>query len=697
MQLHLVQSGVLASSGVLAALAGRARSMAQPLCGADWLAIVRAMVSHTKGLRRETWRLARDYWTIHCSELFDRDFYLARYPDVADEGFDPLLHYLCYGEQEGRRPSRLLSLPKLRDLIGTNVPPGSNLLATLLRDGAAAGGTAASLAAATTPSLPQLRYVGPPIGNAKRIVVYTAIFDGYDGLQQPDAVSDDADYVCFSDAPIQAPGAWHVRALDYFHCNPRRMARFAKLHPHLYFPDHEWSLWIDGRVKLRVDPIELVRQSSGRLTAFWHPNRTNPFDEADEVIALGLDGDDVVRRQMSRYRALGLPADAPLHETNVLLRRHNDEVVVAHSRRWFAEMQSGSVRDQLSFDFAAWQTGLTVESFGPRPLNVRSDPRFSVSRHLNRKRNATSRINDPDAGPGVPPVLRIESPAARSTEATPVDVIVCVHNALDDVARCLESVERTRTEPQRLIVVDDGSDSETRHWLSAHVVSWRDDAVLVRRESAGGYTIAANEGLRRSTAPVVALLNSDTIVPAGWLAKLLAALESGPDIGLSGPLSNAAGFQSVPDIQRMVDGLPDGKTVEDMDRLCQKLAGNTYPRVPILNGFCLMVRRSVIDRIGLFDEETFGRGYGEENDYCFRAWDAGYSAVVACDTYVFHAKSRSYTRSRRKQLIAPARAALAAKWSEERVSLASQTLEGHPWLAAMRLQVAQALARDRES
>jgi len=355
-------------------------------------------------------------------------------------------------------------------------------------------------------------------------------------------------------------------------------------------------------------------------------------------------------------------------------------------------MQSGSVRDQLSFDFAAWQTGLAVGSFGPRPLSVRTDPRFSVSRHLNRTRNAITRTSNADALPGVPPALRIEIRAPRSLETTPVDVIVCVHNALDDVARCLASVERARTGAQRLIVIDDGSDSETTHWLRAHVASLRGEDLLVRREAAGGYTIAANEGLRRSTAPFVALLNSDTMVRAGWLVKLVAALESGPDIGLSGPLSNAAGFQSVPDIGPAFDGLPGGMTVEDMDRLCHRLAPNIYPRVPILNGFCLMVRRSVIDRIGLFDEQTFGRGYGKENDYCFRAWDAGYSAVVACDTYVFHAKSRSYTLSRRNQLVSQARAALAAKWSEERVSLASQTLEEHPWLAAMRLQVGKALA-----
>jgi GT2 family glycosyltransferase len=654
------------------------------------------IIHHTGGLRRKTWRLVQDYWTIHRSGSFDRDFYVAQNPDVAAAGFDPLWHYLCHGEREGRRPSRALTYAKLRDLTG-QVPFGSgSLLAKLIREGPVAQAKVVT-APKTISSLPPIGRVSDISGRPKRIVVYTAIFDSYDGLRQPEVISDQVDYVCFSDLPIRDPGIWQVRALDYFHAVPRRMARFAKLHPHIYFPIHEWSLWIDGRVKLRIDPTELVRQFNSDLTAFQHPDRTSPYQEADEVIALELDSAEIVRRQMSRYRETGFPADAPLHETNVLLRRHNSDAVIAHSRIWFAEMQSGSVRDQLSFDFAAWRVGLSVESFGARPLNVRTDPRFLVSRHLNAKRNAVERISRAEGSSGVHPILQVESHASPLTEDAPVDVIVCVHNALEDVARCLESVERTRTKGQRLIIVDDGSGRETRDWLSAHAASLRQEDVLIQREVAGGYTVAANAGLRASAAPFVALLNSDTIVPAGWSEKLVGALNSGRDIGLAGPLSNAASYQSIPEVNGdggfKINDLPHGMSIDEMDRLCQELATDVYPRVPILNGFCILMRRSLIERVGLLDEHTFPRGYGEENDYCFRAWDAGLSAVIACNTYVFHAKSRSYTTLRRNELARAAGIALRAKWSEERVRLAARTLEEHPWLAAMRLQVAEALAR----
>jgi O-antigen biosynthesis protein len=666
-------------------------------CRVHWWKVIRDMVSHTGGLRRRTWRLAREYWTIHRSGSFDRSSYLADNSDVAAAGVDPLWHYLCHGEKEGRRPSRQLSYEELFDLTNDSSLLRGSRLAKLIREGPVVRTAVDTAPAKASHTLPRIGRLGEVAARPKRIAVYTAIFDGYDELQQPEVVSNDADYICFSDMPIKSPGVWQVRALDYFHTNPRRTARFAKVHPHIYFPDHEWSLWIDGRVRLRIDPMDLVRQSSGDLTAFWHPERVSPFQEAEEVIALGLDNPDIVNRQMSRQRDVGFPADAPLHETNVLLRRHMSEQVVAHSRIWFAEIQSGSLRDQLSFDFAGWRAGVPIESFGVRPLNVRNDPRFFVASHLRRKRNATVRMHSGGDVSGTFPVLNVGKPASSPTETASVDIIVCVHNALEDVTRCLEAVVRSRTKSQRLILVDDGSDPETRDWLTAHLASLRDDDVLIRRETAGGYTVAANHGLRASTAPFVALLNSDTIVPSGWIKKLIAALDSGPDIGLAGPLSNAASYQSIPEVVSpeggfKVNDLPSGTTVEDMDRLCQQLAADIYPRVPILNGFCILMRRSLIDRVGLLDEQAFPRGYGEENDYCFRAWDAGFSAVIACTTYVFHAKSRSYTSLRRNELARAAGMALKQKWSEERVRSAAQTLEEHPWLAAIRSRVAEALA-----
>jgi len=211
--------------------------------------------------------------------------------------------------------------------------------------------------------------------------------------------------------------------------------------------------------------------------------------------------------------------------------------------------------------------------------------------------------------------------------------------------------------------VDDGSCDDTRAYLREFCAE--QFATLLRNETAMGYTFAANQGMRASSAGYVILLNSDTIVTLGWLEKMVACAESDPKVGLVGPLSNTASWQSVPKIEEDGDWatnpLPEGLSIAEMGGLVAKYSGQVYPRMSFLNGFCLLIRRKVMDDIGLFDEEAFGRGYGEENDYCLRARQAGWMLALADDAYVYHAQSKSYSHEKRKMLADHAGMQLAAK------------------------------------
>jgi GT2 family glycosyltransferase/glycosyltransferase involved in cell wall biosynthesis len=252
---------------------------------------------------------------------------------------------------------------------------------------------------------------------------------------------------------------------------------------------------------------------------------------------------------------------------------------------------------------------------------------------------------------------------ARRSDAS-VDIVICIHNALDDVRQCLDSVLLTLTSTTSLILVDDGSAAETAEYVSAF--ARKHGCELIRNEIAGGYTRAANQGLRHSRGDFVVLLNSDTIVSPEWIERLLACAESDPRIGLVGPLSNTASWQSIPELVSR-DGdwaenpLEEGTSPADMAMLVARHADRLYPRLPFLNGFCLMIRRAVLDEVGLFDEEKFGRGYGEENDYCLRAGTANWQLAVADDVYVYHRQSRSYSNERRKALCERATATLLQK------------------------------------
>ena len=249
-----------------------------------------------------------------------------------------------------------------------------------------------------------------------------------------------------------------------------------------------------------------------------------------------------------------------------------------------------------------------------------------------------------------------------------VDVVVTVFDALDDVRQCLESLDARRDGCDvRVIVVNDGSGPDPGAWLRGFCEAHAGFEVI-EHETNRGYTCAVNTGLRASRAPYVVTLNSDTIVTPGWLNGLLRCMASAPSIGIAGPLSNAASWQNVPELvdatgKFAVNQLPDDMTPQDMARVVALASGRAYPRVPFINGFCFMVRREVLDAIGYMDEAAFPVGYGEENDFCIRAGDAGFQLAVADDAYVFHAKSKSFGHERRAELSRRGAEALKAKHS----------------------------------
>lgn len=237
-----------------------------------------------------------------------------------------------------------------------------------------------------------------------------------------------------------------------------------------------------------------------------------------------------------------------------------------------------------------------------------------------------------------------------------IDIIICVHNAYDDVKRCLESVMEYTSEPYRIIVVDDGSQEQTRNYLFEISQKYINKIYLIRNDGKHGYAIAANIGMRNSKAAFFVLLNSDTIVTDGWLDRMYDCMQSSSEIGIVGPISNTASWQSVPRLQENGDwchnDLPYDNTVDEMGKLVAKYSGNIYLNVPLLNGFCMMVSKTVVENIGYFDEENFGEGFGEEDDFNLRALNKGYKLAIADNVYIYHAQSKSYSDHRRKELCA---------------------------------------------
>jgi GT2 family glycosyltransferase len=277
------------------------------------------------------------------------------------------------------------------------------------------------------------------------------------------------------------------------------------------------------------------------------------------------------------------------------------------------------------------------------------------------------------------------------------DVIVCVRDALEAVRDALGAFFRHTPHETGLILVDDGSDADCAAYL-AHFARVYPKCTLIRNSGSGGYTRAANQGLRASSADFVVLLNSDAIVTPGWLDRLMECAQSDPTIGIVGPISNAASWQSVPELfdplgDWVVNQVPSGWSIDEIAKEVAATSRRRFPRVSLVNGFCLGITRRLIDTIGYFDEDAFPGGYGEENDYCMKAVDAGFALAVADDAYVYHLKTQSYTDTSRRRLVKTGNEILEQRYGVDRVARAIEETRDNETLAEVRETIGTRLQR----
>jgi GT2 family glycosyltransferase len=154
-----------------------------------------------------------------------------------------------------------------------------------------------------------------------------------------------------------------------------------------------------------------------------------------------------------------------------------------------------------------------------------------------------------------------------------------------------------------------------------------------------------NAGVLAARTPKVIILNNDTHVLPGWDAPLLTALDD-ETVFAAGPLSNAASYQSVPE-QRSESGwavneYPAAIRPRLLAGALAECFGDRTLDWPVLNGFCYAVRAASFIDVGMLDQGSFPRGYGEEVDLMLRSTDAGYRNVIVPSSFVYHYKSKTF-------------------------------------------------------
>lgn len=217
----------------------------------------------------------------------------------------------------------------------------------------------------------------------------------------------------------------------------------------------------------------------------------------------------------------------------------------------------------------------------------------------------------------------------------PTTVVVPVYNAPAALERCLDALARWLPPATPVVIADDASPDPAVAAVLGR--PWPDSFAIVRRTLNLGFVANVNRALAGRTGDFL-LLNQDAELTSGAYQAILRAAASAPDVASVTPWSNNAEICSWP---TFVSVNPRADSADAL-RAALDATPPQYPELPTAVGFCMWVSGQAWRRIGDFDAATYGRGYGEENDWCCRAAGFGYRHLLVDDAYVFHQGGQSF-------------------------------------------------------
>lgn len=194
-----------------------------------------------------------------------------------------------------------------------------------------------------------------------KVAVYTSIIPhDYVQLQPPLYINEDRDqvhYWCISDAPQSIYPWWDLIAGPFETSSSLREIQRYRVQSHRIWPEYDYTIWVDGEVRLKADPLQLVdmlKESGYGIGFVPHPQRDCIYDEAEVYLSFKAVDPATVAAQLDRYRAAGFPAHQGLAAVNFFIRDNRDPDVIRLMERWHYETQNGCCRTQMSFPFASW-------------------------------------------------------------------------------------------------------------------------------------------------------------------------------------------------------------------------------------------------------------------------------------------------------------------------------------------------------
>lgn len=228
---------------------------------------------------------------------------------------------------------------------------------------------------------------------------------------------------------------------------------------------------------------------------------------------------------------------------------------------------------------------------------------------------------------------------AVNSKVRTYDVIIPIYNAYDYTLNCIQHVIKYTDPLHPVYLLDDASTDPRMKPMLQEFASKYDHVKFIESSQNHGFIQNMNRGFALSRNDVV-ILNSDTQVTKGWLDRMDHCLVLHPNTAVVSPLSNNATILSVP-LMNSNNVLPPEHTTDTVAAIVATLSSRIYPMIPTAVGFCMIMTRKSLDMLGGFDT-IYGKGYGEECDYCMRVWAAGMEVRCCDDAYVQHYGEASF-------------------------------------------------------
>lgn len=219
-----------------------------------------------------------------------------------------------------------------------------------------------------------------------KVVVYTCIWGRYDKIIEPLYVNPNIDYVIFTDQEIDGNSAWKKidvpQPKEIEGMSPIEVNRFIKILPHLFLKEYDYSIYVDGNIRIIADMMPLIIDMGSNYIGIHNYTTDCIYKMRDAIIAGKKASAKDVKSQIEKYKHEGYPKGFGAFECNVIIRKHNDNRCIELMNKWWDEfIKTTSKRDQLSFMYVLWKSRLDTSIVFSLGNDVRQNPRFQIFKH----------------------------------------------------------------------------------------------------------------------------------------------------------------------------------------------------------------------------------------------------------------------------------------------------------------------------